>query len=83
MSWAAGRECTRGEDHAYSLVGFSGIHMPLLYYKGLWNAFQRLQQEILKNSNDESIFAWDQIFDSEILQGHSLRIRGTSEAQEI
>ena len=30
MSWAAGRETARAEDTAYSLLGISQIHMPLL-----------------------------------------------------
>jgi hypothetical protein len=36
--------------------------MPLLYGEGLWRPFQQLQQEILNNSNDESIFAWGSDF---------------------
>lgn len=57
FSWAANRETTRVEDRAYSLMGLFGINMPLLYGEGE-KAFQRLQQEILRSSNDESIFAW-------------------------
>ncbi|KAF9064167.1 heterokaryon incompatibility protein-domain-containing protein [Rhodocollybia butyracea] len=57
MSWAAGRETTRVEDRAYSLMGMFGVHMPPLYGEGE-HAFIRLQEEILKVSNDHSIFAW-------------------------
>ena len=57
MSWASRRECTREEDHAYCLMGIFGINMPLLYGEGA-NAFKRLQLEILKISDDESLFAW-------------------------
>ncbi|KAH7304870.1 hypothetical protein BKA65DRAFT_544105 [Rhexocercosporidium sp. MPI-PUGE-AT-0058] len=58
MSWAACRTTTRVEDTAYSLLGLFGINMPLLYGEGS-RAFQRLQEEIIKASDDESIFAWD------------------------
>ena len=57
MSWAAGRETTRLEDMAYSLLGIFEIHMPLLYGERM-GAFIRLQEEIIKNSTDDSIFAW-------------------------
>jgi hypothetical protein len=57
MSWASRRECTREEDDAYCLMGIFGINMPLLYGEGQ-NAFRRLQLEILKTSDDESLFAW-------------------------
>jgi hypothetical protein len=57
MSWASSRACTREEDEAYCLIGLLGVNMPLLYGEGK-NAFQRLQYEILKGSDDESIFAW-------------------------
>jgi hypothetical protein len=57
MNWASRRVCTREEDTAYCLMGIFGVHMPLLYGEGR-NAFIRLQLEILKNSADESIFAW-------------------------
>ena len=57
MSWASKRECTREEDNAYCLMGIFSINMPLLYGEGE-NAFKRLQLEILKTSDDESLFAW-------------------------
>lgn len=57
MSWAVGRETTREEDKAYSLMGIFGINMPTLYGEG-FRAFTRLQQEILRVSNDHSIFTW-------------------------
>jgi len=57
MSWAASRETTRAEDAAYCLLGIFGVHMPLLYGEGS-NAFIRLQEEIMRNSDDQSIFAW-------------------------
>ena len=57
MSWAAGRMTTRVEDAAYSLLGLLDVNMPLLYGEGE-KAFIRLQEEIIKTSTDESIFAW-------------------------
>ncbi|EJF58106.1 hypothetical protein DICSQDRAFT_139748 [Dichomitus squalens LYAD-421 SS1] len=57
MAWAANRETTRPEDEAYSLMGIFGIFMPALYGEGR-NAFLRLQEEIMKRSQDFSIFAW-------------------------
>ncbi|KAF7540543.1 hypothetical protein G7Z17_g12166 [Cylindrodendrum hubeiense] len=58
MSWAASRQTTRLEDIAYCLLGIFGINMTMLYGEGE-NAFIRLQEEILKEYDDQSIFAWD------------------------
>ncbi|KAI7154714.1 hypothetical protein KC349_g7479 [Hortaea werneckii] len=57
MSWAAGRETTRREDAAYCLMGLFSVNMPLLYGEGK-KAFQRLQEEIMRHSDDQSLFAW-------------------------
>ncbi|KAH8588953.1 heterokaryon incompatibility protein-domain-containing protein [Bisporella sp. PMI_857] len=57
MSWAAKRETTRIEDTAYCLMGLFNVHMPLLYGEGT-KSFFRLQNEILKDTNDQSIFVW-------------------------
>lgn len=56
MSWAGWRTTTRVEDVAYSLLGLFDINMPLLYGEGS-KAFQRLQEEIIQTSNDQSILA--------------------------
>ncbi|KAE9376416.1 HET-domain-containing protein, partial [Stipitochalara longipes BDJ] len=58
MSWASKREATRAEDIAYSLFGVFDVQMPLLYGEGLRKAFMRLQEEIMKSSNDHTLFAW-------------------------
>ncbi|KAK3343153.1 heterokaryon incompatibility protein-domain-containing protein [Neurospora tetraspora] len=58
LSWAANRETTRVEDRSYSLLGLLGVHMPLIYGEGE-NAFVRLQHELIRKYNDESIFVWD------------------------
>jgi hypothetical protein len=58
MSWASGRETTREEDVAYSLLGIFGVSMPALYGEGGHQAFIRLQEEIIKKSDDQTILAW-------------------------
>ncbi|KAI1207344.1 heterokaryon incompatibility protein-domain-containing protein [Annulohypoxylon truncatum] len=57
MSWASHRKTTRIEDQAYCLLGIFGVIMPLVYGEGK-RAFVRLQEEIIKESDDQSIFAW-------------------------
>lgn len=57
MSWASTRETLRPEDIAYCLMGLFGVNMPLLYGEGS-KAFIRLQIEIMRSSDDDSIFAW-------------------------
>lgn len=57
MSWAANREATRAEDLAYSLLGIFQINMPMQYGEG-YKAFIRLQQEIMRTTDDLSLFAW-------------------------
>ena len=57
MSWAAYRQTSREEDIAYSLLGIFGVNMPLLYGEGA-RSFLRLQEEILKQSADQTLFAW-------------------------
>ncbi|RYP15752.1 hypothetical protein DL765_005527 [Monosporascus sp. GIB2] len=57
MSWASKRQTTREEDIAYCLLGIFDISMPLLYGEGS-KAFIRLQEEIIKEYDDESLFAW-------------------------
>lgn len=73
MSWAAYRQTTRDEDRAYSLLGLFEVNMPLLYGEGN-KAFLRLQEEIIRHSNDDSIFAWefetecdDLVYDKQLL----------------
>lgn len=59
MSWASSRITTRIEDEAYSMMGLFDVHMPTLYGEGR-HAFVRLQEEVMKKSADQSIFAWQQ-----------------------
>ncbi len=58
MSWASRRQTTRTEDIAYCLMGLFNINMPILYGEGAHKAFRRLQDEIIKTSFDQTIFAW-------------------------
>lgn len=57
LSWTAQRSATRVEDEAYSILGLFNIYMPTFYGEGR-NAFYRLQEEIMRNSSDTSLFAW-------------------------
>ncbi|KAI2619979.1 heterokaryon incompatibility protein-domain-containing protein [Hypoxylon sp. NC1633] len=57
MSWAAKRKTRKIEDRAYCMMGLFDVNMPMLYGEGE-KAFIRLQEEIMKDSSDESLFAW-------------------------
>lgn len=57
MNWASKRRTTREEDVAYCLMGIFDVNMPMLYGEGS-KAFIRLQEEILKNTDDQSLYAW-------------------------
>ena len=56
MSWASKRETARVEDLAYCLLGIFGISIPLVYGEGT-RAFTCLQEEIMKETNDLTLFA--------------------------
>ncbi len=58
MSWMSNRVTTRTEDMAYSMLGIFDIHMPLIYGEGP-RAFLRLQGEILRSTDDQSILFWE------------------------
>lgn len=58
MSWASRRKTTRKEDIAYCLMGLFNVNMPMLYGEGS-RAFIRLQEEIMRYSDDQSLFAWE------------------------
>ncbi|RYP31989.1 hypothetical protein DL767_005434 [Monosporascus sp. MG133] len=55
MRWASERRTTREEDIVYCLLGLFQVNMPLLYGEGESKAFRRLQEEILRDSNDQTI----------------------------
>ncbi|GKT90580.1 vegetative incompatibility protein HET-E-1 [Colletotrichum tofieldiae] len=58
MHWAASRQTTRPEDIAYCLPGIFDVHIPLIYGEGRQKAFRRLQEEIIKTSEDLTIYLW-------------------------
>ncbi|PMD62238.1 HET-domain-containing protein [Hyaloscypha bicolor E] len=57
MAWVSHRKTTRREDIAYCLLGIFEVNMPLLYGEGE-KAFTRLQEEIVKQTQDQTILAW-------------------------
>jgi hypothetical protein len=57
ISWASNRQTTRPEDLSYCLLGILGVNMPLLYGEGT-RAFTRLQEAVMKEGADPTIFAW-------------------------
>lgn len=57
MSWASQRSTSREEDEAYCLLGIFNVNMPLLYGEGK-RAFLRLQEEIIKQTEDYSFLLW-------------------------
>ena len=60
MSWLSTRSTTRVEDMAYCMLGIFDLNIPLLYGEGS-KAFFRLQEEIIRVSNDSTIFCWSWI----------------------
>ena len=60
MSWASKRKTTRPEDVAYCLLGLFDVNIPTLYGEGQQKAFHRLQEELIKRSDDDSIFAFSE-----------------------
>ncbi|KAF5347479.1 hypothetical protein D9758_015041 [Tetrapyrgos nigripes] len=58
MSWAVRQETMRPEDKAYCLLGMFGVSMSPIYGEGGEKAFMQLQQEIIRVSDDQSIFGW-------------------------
>lgn len=57
LHWTSSRVTSRVEDASYSLLGFFDVNMPLLYGERD-KAFTRSQHEILRTTNDRSLFAW-------------------------
>ncbi|KAI1069028.1 hypothetical protein LB507_006583 [Fusarium sp. FIESC RH6] len=74
MSWASARTTTREEDLAYCLLGLFNVNMPLLYGEGS-KSFLRLQEQILRQEEDYSIFAWTIQQDSDPVN-HYVRATG-------
>ncbi|KAG8219018.1 heterokaryon incompatibility protein-domain-containing protein [Butyriboletus roseoflavus] len=57
LGWMATRRTTKVEDRAYCLLGILDLRLPVLYGEGE-RAFIRLQDEIMKNTDDTCIFDW-------------------------
>ncbi|KAK1719115.1 hypothetical protein BDP67DRAFT_574573 [Colletotrichum lupini] len=57
FSRLAGRETTSLEDMAYRVLGLLGLNMPLLYGERS-AACMRLQEELIRISDDQTIFCW-------------------------
>lgn len=84
FSWAAGRQTTRMEDRAYSLLGLFDLNMPIIYGEGD-RAFRRLQEEILRRIPDQSLFAWTSFpFDSSGSAGmtHFVKLNHTAKKKK-
>lgn len=79
MSWASKRATTRIEDVAYCLMGLFDVNMPLLYGEGE-RAFTRLQEEIMKQSDDYSLFAWRSSSGPDQLGEHAAGLLASSPA---
>ncbi|RDX49359.1 HET-domain-containing protein [Lentinus brumalis] len=77
LSWAANRKTTRVEDEAYCLFGLLDVNMPTLYGEGR-RAFERLQEEILKQSPDTTVFAWGEPIPIDLLLGAATTTIATS-----
>ncbi|KAK4907126.1 hypothetical protein LTR49_023821 [Elasticomyces elasticus] len=58
LSWARDRMTTQEEDRVYSMIGIFDVSLLVDYGEGEATAFRRLQESILHDSRDESIFAW-------------------------
>jgi hypothetical protein len=58
MSWMSGRQTTREEDIAYSMLGIFGVFMSPRYSEGML-AFTRLQELLQTTVTDESLYAWN------------------------
>lgn len=58
MSWASDKTALRIEDYAYALLGLFNVSMPIIYGEGR-RSFIKLQEEIIKDTDDFSLFAWD------------------------
>ncbi|KAI0800480.1 heterokaryon incompatibility protein-domain-containing protein [Fomes fomentarius] len=70
MFWASRRQTSRVEDRAYSLMGLFNVNMPTIYGEG-HQAFRRLQLEIMKQTFDTSLFAWNNVAALEVTDAHT------------
>ncbi|KAF9229522.1 hypothetical protein BS17DRAFT_763094 [Gyrodon lividus] len=57
LRWASKRQATKLEDSAYSLLGIFDLNMPVIHGERD-RAFIRLQEEIMKRTDDLALFDW-------------------------
>lgn len=74
MSWASDKTALPVEDSAYALLGLFDVSMPIIYGEGP-KAFLRFQEEIIRDTDDFSLLAWDSLDDQEY---HGLFARSPS-----
>ncbi|KAH7924803.1 HET-domain-containing protein [Leucogyrophana mollusca] len=55
--WVSRRTTRKVEDMAYCMMGIFGVHFPVLYGEKE-RAFTRLQEEIMKLTDDTNLFDW-------------------------
>ena len=58
LSWTSYRKTTVPEDLAYCLVGIFDVDLTINYGEGAERAFYRLQEAIIKKTDDRNIFNW-------------------------
>lgn len=58
LSWSHGREAYFPQDRVYSLRDILGVHIPVDYDESEERTFLRLQNEIIRTCDNQSIFAW-------------------------
>lgn len=64
MSWASEISVPRIEDSAYALLRLFDISMSVVYGEGR-KSFLKLQEEIMRDTNDLSLLAWDDLDEQE------------------
>ncbi|KAM5541635.1 hypothetical protein V8D89_004825 [Ganoderma adspersum] len=62
MAWMRDRKATRLEDEAYCMMGIFGVNMQANYGEGRY-AFIRIQEKILLQNPDQTIFSWGRFLD--------------------
>ena len=58
LSWGARLRAFSGENRSYAMLEILGISMDLRYGEGEKEAFRRLQESIIEQVKDESLFVW-------------------------
>ncbi|KAF2034365.1 HET-domain-containing protein [Setomelanomma holmii] len=68
LSWGKNRQTTRPEDKVYSLLGFFGIYMPMIYGETEEHALWRLKTEIVQR---------------QVMQQHALLLTGGAHSRPV